>query len=744
MKIAEQSVLVIMSGSNTLFQSIKNSEKALQELQTPLTLPDYTDDELRDLLVRMMQKRGFSVEGRFENRSLRALVQRVAQGRESKSFSNVYNLQNELEKACRRRAFRLQQEYTRWFRSASLENSQSSSLPDQHRRDDTDISDQPKTTNVTDGQDNALTAEDLLGPEPKEIRRDNASWKKLQEMIGLDTVKRECGDIIDYAQINYHRELLGMEPLKIGLHRLFLGPPGVGKTTVAQLYGQLLIDLGLVSGSKIMLRNPVHLIGAHIGESEKTTKGILDEARGNVLIIDDAHMLYPGSGRAGDRTDVFRISVLNTLVANVSADPEDRCIILVGSDREMGQLFNNNNPGLQRRFPKETAIRFETYSEDELCQIMKLKADKCGLEMTQDARAVSRQVLSRMRINPRFGNAGDVENLLNTAKVRLNARLRSGSSHGIGPLHVILEPGDIDPHWDRALRAEDNRAALFQDFVGFRKIVEQFKGYQELVDGMWLHGIDPKPHVPWSFIFKGPPGTGKTSTARKVGRLYYDMGLLSTDEVVVCSVTDLIGQHVGETGPKVLNTLETSLGKVLLIDEAYRLAVGTNGSSFHREAIGELVDAMTQPRYQNHMVIILAGYTTEMELLLRTNPGLRSRFSEQIIFQPMTPQACFQYLRNEIEKLKIDIVEGEDQSDVKVKKILQIFEDLSHTEGWASGRDVETLARKIIGNVYRQQGRFREGGIPTSLYITIDELVEGLRGFLREREGQEQHNDTKE
>ncbi|KAI8288071.1 hypothetical protein K4K60_011660 [Colletotrichum sp. SAR11_57] len=426
------------------------------------------------------------------------------------------------------------------------------------------------------------------------------------------------------------------------------------------------------------------------------TQDILSQARGNVLIIDDAHMLYPGANGGGNKTDVYRTAVLDTIVANVFADPENRCIILVGYDYEMGQLFNNCNPGLQRRFPKETALHFDPYSEDELCQIMDLKAEQCDLKMTQDARAVSRQVISRMRINPKFGNAGDVENLLNQAKVRLNARIRSGLSHG----QPAVEPADIDPQWDRASQAEGNRAALFKDFVGFREIVEKFEGYQLL----------------------GPPGTVKTSTARKIGRLYYDMGLLSTDEVVTCSVTDIVGEYVGQTGPKVLNTLETGLGKVLFIDEAYRLATGTNGTSgsnFHMEAVGELVDAMTQPRYRNNMVIILAGYTREMECLLQTNPGLRSRFPEHITFEPMAPHACLQYLKNQLHKLRIGIVEGDDSSEI----VHDLFESLSLTTGWASGRDVEALARRIISSVYMQQGKFGKKGARTASAFSVNVII---------------------
>jgi SpoVK/Ycf46/Vps4 family AAA+-type ATPase len=249
---------------------------------------------------------------------------------------------------------------------------------------------------------------------------------------------------------------------------------------------------------------------------------------------------------------------------------------------------------------------------------------------------------------------------------------------------------------------------------------------------MRLHGIDPKPHVPWAFIFKGAPGTGKTSTARKVGRLYYDMGLLSTDEVVTCSVTDLVGEHVGQTGPKVLNTLETGLGKVLFVDEAYRL---DSTSIFHTEAVEELVDAMTQPRYSKNMVIILAGYTTEMDNLLGINPGLRSRFPEHVLFPSLSPRACFEHLRNEVQKINVSFEEPSGADGEKsMKMVYLLFAKLSQTRGWANGRDVETLSKTIVGNVYIKEGRARkEGGPLGSLVVTIDELVHVLKAMRKER-----------
>lgn len=99
-------------------------------------------------------------------------------------------------------------------------------------------------------------------------------------------------------------------------------------------------------------------------------------------------------------------------------------------------------------------------------------------------------------------------------------------------------------------------------------------------------------------------GTGKTSTARKIGKVYYDIGLLASDEVVETSATDFIAPYVGQTGPKTQNKLESGLGKVLFIDEAYRLADG----EFAKEAMDEIVDCITKPKFAQKLIIILAGY----------------------------------------------------------------------------------------------------------------------------------------
>jgi len=130
-------------------------------------------------------------------------------------------------------------------------------------------------------------------------------------------------------------------------------------------------------------------------------------------------------------------------------------------------------------------------------------------------------------------------------------------------------------------------------------------------------------------IFKGNPGTGKTTVARIFGRMFEAMGVLPKGHLVECERADLVGEYIGHTAQKTREQIRQALGGILFIDEAYSLARGGE-KDFGKEAIDTLVKAMEDKKDQ--LVLILAGYRREMELFLQTNPGLRSRFPIQIDF----------------------------------------------------------------------------------------------------------------
>ena len=219
-------------------------------------------------------------------------------------------------------------------------------------------------------------------------------------------------------------------------------------------------------------------------------------------------------------------------------------------------------------------------------------------------------------------------------------------------------------------------------------------------------------------------GTGKTTTARKLGQVYYDMGFLSSKEVVECSATDLVGQYVGQTGPKTKGVFEKALGKVLFIDEAYRLSEG----HFAKEAMDEIVGLMTHERFMNKLVIILAGYDHQMNELLAVNPGLSSRFSEEINFQNMSSEQCLELLDKDLRKNRIVVPELSDKTSPAYVEMQDVIVQMSALPSWGNGRDVKTLGKRLTQKAF---ANLANGG--TSVSLSAGEVLSVMKSMSQEQ-----------
>ncbi|MEW5785309.1 MAG: AAA family ATPase [Bacillota bacterium] len=161
-----------------------------------------------------------------------------------------------------------------------------------------------------------------------------------------------------------------------------------------------------------------------------------------------------------------------------------------------------------------------------------------------------------------------------------------------------------------------------------KRVVEEIKAYIEIQQKRLYHNLKCNPVV-LHMIFKGNPGTGKTTVARLLGRLFQGMGVLSQGHLVEVERADLVGEYIGHTAQKTREQIKKALGGILFVDEAYSLGRGGE-KDFGKEAIDVLVKGMEDHR--NDFVLVLAGYRREMEQFACLNPGLSSRFPIQIDF----------------------------------------------------------------------------------------------------------------
>ncbi|AJE53687.1 MULTISPECIES: AAA family ATPase [Paenibacillus] len=215
-------------------------------------------------------------------------------------------------------------------------------------------------------------------------------------------------------------------------------------------------------------------------------------------------------------------------------------------------------------------------------------------------------------------------------------------------------------------------------------------------------GLLSNAHV-YHMIFKGNPGTGKTTVARIIAKMLQKMGVLSKGHLIEVERADLVGEYIGHTAQKTRDLVKKSLGGVLFIDEAYSLARGGE-KDFGKEAIDTLVKAMEDQK--NQFILILAGYSGEMDFFLRTNPGLPSRFPIQLDFPDYTVDQLIQI--SELMAKERDYILMP-QSILKMKEHL-LNERNDSLHAFSNARYVRNVIEKAIRHqAVRLLNQYRSG-----------------------------------
>lgn len=458
------------------------------------------------------------------------------------------------------------------------------------------------------------------------------AWERLAAMPGLDAVKRHFerlrAEVEATAALRDAGHTAVAEPP--ALHLVFAGNPGTGKTTVARLVGEVYRDLGLLGRGHVVEAKVRDLVAGYVGQTATLIDETVERALDGVLFIDEAYAL-------SDQSAGFGGEAIQTLISRMENDRGRLAVVAAGYPDKMEE-FLDANPGLRSRFP--TVLDFTDYPPDTLLAILLGRLTRRGPRLSPEAEEELARIVAGMyrTRDAAFGNAREMRTLADEVYALWAARVRRHVDRPVVPEDIPetyrthLAPPAPDP---AGLLAELDR------YVGLgpvREHLTQLANRLRLRQSRGGEGF-AAPHL----LFTGPPGTGKTTVARLVGRMFRDLGLLRKGHVLEVTRAELVGVHIGETAPKVQKAVQDALDGVLFIDEAYSLARDTSYGGYGAEAIDTLTREMEH--WRGRLVVIAAGYPREMAEFLDSNSGLKSRFTEPIPFPPYSTADLVEVLR---------------------------------------------------------------------------------------------------
>ncbi|NBQ47341.1 MAG: AAA family ATPase, partial [Sphingobacteriia bacterium] len=534
--------------------------------------------------------------------------------------------------------------------------------------------------------------------------------EELEALIGLENVKNSIRQNITFLRFTKLRQEKGfIDSSRLSLHSIFTGNPGTGKTTVVKMLGKIYHQMGLLSKGHVVEVDRAALVGEYIGQTAPKTKKMIESARGGILFIDEAYALSRGED---DHKD-FGKEVIEILLKEMSDGPGDIAIIGAGYPKQI-RSFIDSNPGLKSRFTEY--FHFEDYLPEELFEIAKYASRQKEVVLIEEAAMYLREQLTEAyrKRDEYFGNARFVYAVIEEAKQNMGLRLmkkedfESISNEELSTLTLDDLQLVFQTENKKKLRLSIHEKQLhdaleeLNELVGMEEIKQDVHELIKLIRFYNETGKDVIHRFSLHSVFTGNPGTGKTTLARIMGRIYKALGILERGHVVEVDREGLIAGYVGQTASKTTAVIDSAMGGILFIDEAYALANKNSSNDFGNEAIQVLLKRMEDER--GNFGVIVAGYTENMHLFIESNPGFKSRFDKTFEFPDYSATELWNIMLNLLRK---EGLMADEEAEKHLRNYLHVLYQ-NRDKFFGNARSV----RQLVGEVVRKQN-LRLASIPS-------------------------------
>ena len=503
--------------------------------------------------------------------------------------------------------------------------------------------------------------------------------KSMENVIGMESLKQPLNDIVSLLQLEKKKE---KAELVLQKNLRIYGPDGCGKTTAAFAACRALCSMGLIDDEIPVITDYESLLSETDDELHNKIQELFENAENKCILIENIHEFND------DNAYSVGLKIIDQLTKAVAAADGAVILIITGREKETQDLLMK-----KRRFAEFFMLEpvlLGKYTIDELVLITDAIAAKRSFVFEESAVPALQKKLENAMAQPDFAYARDLDQLVNSCIRNVANRLRDKRRKSEKEYYIITE---ADIEGGEQLETVEELLNQLESMTGLESVKEQVRSsvrHEKLQRMKAEMGLQESGHGTLHMLFTGNAGTGKTTVARILGKIYKRLGVLPKGQLVECSRKDLISNIYGATDKQVSAKVKEAMGGILFIDEAYSVCRDDN-DTYGKEAIETLLKEMEDHR--DSFMVILAGYGPEMDKFLDKNQGLRSRIPTVVNFEDYTIDEMVQIFKDIARSNKMLLNAGTD------KPIRDLIESRSKKKDFGNARGV----RNVFEEVHRAQ-----------------------------------------